>query len=211
MLCGKCGRVLREDAHFCMECGQPAAATRPPAPARTVRAGPSKPRAAIAAVGLLLLVAAGWLTLSQTGGRRGLRETFVSPPHIETISQGTFSMPARGLTSNKFAVPAGASNVVVAGQFDAGDGPGSEIEVYVLSDDAFVTWRNGYTTSTYYDSGKVSRGTIHATLPVDAGFYYLVFSNNVSPKTARTVQADVTLQYSRWAPDWFYRMKKEEF
>jgi hypothetical protein len=211
VLCSKCGRVLREDAHFCMECGQPATATGPPAPARTIRAGPSRPRATIAAAGFLILVAVGFLLLSQSGGRRGLREKFVSPPHIETISQGTFSMEPRGLTSNKFAVPAGASNVVVAGQFDAGDGPGNEIEVYVLSDDAFVTWRDGYSTSTYYDSGKVSRGIIRATLPVDAGYYYLVFSNKVSPKTARTVQADVTLQYSRWAPDWFYRMKKEEF
>jgi hypothetical protein len=201
---------MREDAHFCMECGQPATATGRPS-ARRIRAGPSRPRAAIAAVGFLMLVAVGFLLLSQTGGRRGLGEKFVSPPHIETISQGTFSMAARGLTSNKFAVPAGASNVVVAGQFDAGDGPGNEIEVYVLSDDAFVTWRDGYSTSTYYDSGKESRGIIRATLPVDAGSYYLVFSNKASLKTARTVQADVTLQYSRWAPDWFYRMKKEEF
>jgi hypothetical protein len=194
-----------------MECGQPAAATGPPAPARTVRAGRSLPRAAIAAVGMLMLAAVGLLMLSQTGGRPGLREKFVSPPHLESIRQGTFSMEARGLAASKFAVPAGASNVVVAGQFSAGDGPGNEIEVYVLSDDAFVTWRDGYSTSTYYESGKVSRGIIHATLPVDAGSYYLVFSNRGSPKTARTVQADVTLQYSRWAPDWFYRMKKEEF
>jgi hypothetical protein len=207
-LCSKCGRVQREDAHFCMECGQPATATGSPA-ARTVRASPSKHRTAIAVVGFLILAAAGWLTLSQTGGRRGLGEIFVSPPHIETIGEGTFSIRARGLTSNKFAVPSGASRVVVAGQFNAGQGPGKEIEVYVLSEDAFVAWRNGYSTSTYYDSGKVSRGIIHANLPVDSGSYYLVFSNDVSGKTPRTVQADVTLQYSRWAPDWFYRMKQE--
>ena len=209
MLCSKCGKILRENAHFCMECGQTVPGARPIA--TSAKALPaSEPKSRVVVWIVVLLVGGGiwWLASSDSADVQRLREKYFSPPHIESLSEKTFSIGPHGLASNKFTIPAGASNVSVTGHFETAGRPGDEIEALVLSDEAFVTWRNGYSTSSYYDSGKVLQGNIRATMPDDAGTYYLVFTNNVPGKSARTVQADVTLQYSRWAPDWFYRMKE---
>ena len=207
MRCSKCGKILRDDAHFCMDCGQTVAARRPAAIPDTARSAPARPRIAIWILACLVGLGIWWAASSDRAELQRLRETYVAPPHAETLSENAFSIHARGFVSNKFTIPSGASNVVVTGQFRVKGNAGDEIEVYVLSDEAFVTWRNGYSTSTYYDSGKVLQGHLQAALPDDAGTYYLVFSNLVSARTARAVQADVTLQYRRWGPDWLYRMK----
>ena len=207
MRCSKCGKNLRDDAHFCMDCGHSLAGARPAADPRTSSSHPTRPRIAIWIVAGLVGLGIWWAWSDRAGLER-LRETYVAPPHGESLGEKTFSINPRGFVSNKFTVPSGASNVVVTGQFGVKGHAGDEIEVYVLSDEAFVTWRNGYSTSTYYDSGKVLHGNLQATLPDDAGAYYLVFSNQISVGKAKAVQADVTLQYRRWGPDWFYRMKE---
>jgi hypothetical protein len=191
-----------------MECGQTVARTRPAAIRRTPKSSQPTSRIAIWMFALLGVLAIFWATSGNRVDVQRLREKYLAPPHAESLGEKAFSISARGFASNKFTIPSGASNVLVIGQFGVTGNSGDEIEVYVLSDEAFVTWRNGYSTSTYYDSGKVLRGNLHAVLPDDDGTYYLVFSNNVSRNTAKTVRADVSLQYRRWAPDWFYRMKE---
>lgn len=154
----------------------------------------------------MVLVAIWWAATSDSTTAQQLRE-LATGAHTEAITEKPFSVNAHSFSSYKFTVPSGAVNVFVSGQFSATSGPGNEVEVYVLSDDAFVTWRNGYAISPYYDSGKVSQGAIHAMLPLGAGTYYLVFSNNFSVKTAKAVQADVTLHYNTWWPDWLFHIK----
>ena len=83
----------------------------------------------------------------------------------------------------------------------------NNIEVSVLSEPAFTIWQNGYATSTIYESGRVAQGTVQADVPAGAGIYYLVFSNKLSPKTPKTVHANVLLRYKSWLPEWFRRMK----
>ena len=78
-------------------------------------------------------------------------------------------------------------------------GTAHEVEVFVLSDDAFANWQSGY-SSAYYSSGKVTQGEITADLPSGGGAYYLVFNNNFSPRTSKAVQAAATLHYKRWWP-----------
>jgi hypothetical protein len=47
----------------------------------------------------------------------------------------------------------------------------------VLTDTAFVVWRDGYATGSFYESGRTAGGTISANLPPGEGRYCLVFSN----------------------------------
>jgi hypothetical protein len=84
----------------------------------------------------------------------------------------------------------------------------NSIEAYVLTDSAFVVWRNGYSTGTRYESGKVSQGSIDAALPAGSGIYYLVFSNRFSQRTDKNVHAVVLLHYQTWMPEWLLRMKE---
>jgi hypothetical protein len=200
VLCSQCAEILPDDARFCLKCGQPvdhtaasAISTTGPATTRTAKPPRArrKPRSAIWVFLLVVLVAIWWAATSDSTTAQQLRE-LATGAHTEAITEKPFSVNAHSFSSYKFTVPSGAVNVFVSGQFSATSGPGNEGEVYVLSD---------------YDSGKVSQGAIHAMLPLGAGTYYLVFSNNFSVKTAKAVQADVTLHYNTWWPDWLFHIK----
>jgi hypothetical protein len=91
---------------------------------------------------------------------------------------------------------------------DANNDTEKGIEVYVLSEPAFTVWQNGYATSSVYESGRVSEGTVQAELPTGAGIYYLVFSNKSSARMAKSVSATALLRYKSWVPDWFRRFKE---
>lgn len=86
----------------------------------------------------------------------------------------------------------------------------SGVQVYVLTDAAFTVWQNGYATSSLYDSGLVSVGTVQADIPAGAGVYYLVFSNKAALRSAKSIHATVLLRYKSWLPQWF-RSLKERF
>jgi hypothetical protein len=177
------------------------AAKKKPAPVRR-RSG----MAMLLLVILVLLLVVWWTSTSSTTMAQQIREV-VSGAHTEAITERTLAVGAHSYSSFKFSVPPGAVHVVVSGQFTAKDSTGNEIQAFVLSDDAFVTWRNGYAISPYYDSGKVLQGNIRAELPVGEGTYYFVFNNNFSPKAAKTVQTEVSLHYNTWWPDWIFHLK----
>ena len=119
-------------------------------------------------------------------------------PHTESVIDKNFSVGAQSFSSYKINVPKGASGVKLSGQF--GTSSSGDIEVYLLTDDAFVDWRNGFATRTFYDSGRVAEGKFEAELPRGAGAYYLIFSNKFSRRQAATVQASATLHYHLWWP-----------
>lgn len=81
----------------------------------------------------------------------------------------------------------------VAGRFRAQGGSGNDIEVFILDEDGFENYRNGHRVQTYYNSGRITVGTINVTL--GAGSYYLVFNNSFSTVSNKAVNARVELQY----------------
>ncbi len=58
---------------------------------------------------------------------------------------------------------------------------------------AFTAFRRS--TDTYYNSGRATQKSVHATLPSGTGTYYLVFNNNFSLVSPKAIQASVTLRY----------------
>lgn len=94
-----------------------------------------------------------------------------------------------------FAVSSGAPSGAENGQ-NSNDG----IEVYVMSDSAFAVWQNGYAANYVYDSGRESQGNVDVQLPDEGGIYYLVFSNKLSARNAKRVNADIVLRYKSWMP-----------
>lgn len=81
----------------------------------------------------------------------------------------------------------------VAGRFRAQGGSGNDVEVYILDEDGFENYKNGHRTQTYYNSGRVTVGTINVTL--GSGRYYLVFNNSFSTVSNKAVNARIELQY----------------
>jgi len=149
-----------------------------------------------------------WATSGDIPAAQQLQKLFTTS-QTEAIIPATLSVNPHSFSAYKFTVPASASNVVVSGEFKATGGSTNEVEVHVLADAAFAAWQSGYSTNTYYSSGRVSQGDINAVLPPGAGTYYVVFNNKFSPRMAKSVQADVNLRYSRWLPDWMLKLKEQ--
>jgi len=179
---------------------------------------------------VVLFGAIVWVISSESPFAQSVQE-FVGWKHDQTILDSPFSVGPHTFRYYKFSLPEGSVNVAIVGQFSAtaeannnGNRKGKDavdkdkdkdkekdsdgnIEVYVLTEPAFTVWQNGYATSSVYESGKVSIGTVQADIPAGAGIYYLVFSNKSSPKTPKDIHATVLLRYKSWLPEWFRRMK----
>jgi zinc-ribbon domain len=229
--CAKCGAPLVEGAQFCSNCGKPVSIAAKKTPAQEfagiVDAIPQLParRHHVGRKGLWVLLAlfvAGivWTAVSDNPFAQGIQEV-VGWKHDQSILENPFSVSAHSFRYYKFALPEGSMNVSVVGQFtaaadkrntnvkdkDKDKDSDNDIEVYVLSEPAFTVWQNGYATSSVYNSGRVSEGSLESDLPAGAGIYYLVFNNRFAPKTAKTVNATVLLRYKSWLPESFRRAK----
>ncbi|HEV2732255.1 MAG TPA: hypothetical protein VGV15_19665 [Terriglobales bacterium] len=192
-----------------MVAGNSSAAAAPalvpmPAPARRR----SKPKPALWLT-IFMLPAIAWVVNSNSSAAQQLRE-FITMSHIETITEGDFPVKPHSFSSFKFKVPPGTIRVSVNGQFSIG-GSSKDMEVYVLTDEAFAAWQSGYSTDTYYDSGKAVQGEINGTLPSGGGTYYLLFKNDSSLRTGKEVHAVASLHYNRWFPEWLLRFKEKIF
>jgi len=225
--CSKCGATLPDEAQFCLKCGKPVSSP-PKEPAKieetVVEVAPprvKKHRIVLWVLLGLILVGILWAATSDNPFAQGLQDV-IGWKHDQSILQTPFSVTARNFRYYKFDLPEGSINVSIVGQFTSttadkkaaaakssnADGEDNDVEVYVLSEPAFAVWQNGYATSSVYESGRVSQGSMQAELPAGAGVYYLIFSNKFSPKSAKNVNATVLLRYKSWLPESLRKMKE---
>lgn len=230
LACSKCGATLPDDAQFCLKCGKPVSSTPREDPVVEVipppKTPPKRKRRGFLWISLaLFLILLAWVATSDNPFAQGIQE-LVGWKHDQTVLQIPFTVAAHNIRFYKFALPEGSLHVSIVGQFscspeshvangknagknkDKVDDADGTIEVYVLSEAAFTVWQQGYATSSVYESGRVSQGTLQAELPAGAGIYYLVFSNKFSPKTAKAVNASALLRYKSWVPGWFRSFKE---
>lgn len=215
---------MPDGAQVCPKCGNPVALPPKEVPVVELPATSTPPprhksRRRIFLWLFLAVIAATtvWVIGSDDPYAQGIQE-FVGWKHDQTILETPFSVTAHNFRYYKFALPEGSTNVTIMGQFtvspdttkahkspekDAEDA----IEVYVLSEASFAVWQNGYATSSVYESGKVSQGTVQSELPAGAGVYYLVFSNKFAARNAKNVNATFLLRYKSWLPEWFRSLK----
>jgi ribosomal protein L40E len=227
-VCSKCGTGLPEGSQFCLKCGQPVRAEPnteelatvhfTPAP-ENVKPARTRSKPPFLLIGLVLVLAGlvGWIAYSDNPTAQELRDD-ITGARTQTIIETPFSVKPHTFSYYEISVPPGAVEVTVTGNFNAAGSAtkdrdkdknaGNDVEVYVLTDTAFVAWRDGFSTGSYYESGRTARGTIRATLPSGAGHYYLVFSNNFSPRTAKNVETTVLLHYRALLSDSLTRLRE---
>jgi hypothetical protein len=140
-----------------------------------------------------------WLTTTDNALFPLIKQNLTTA-HAETISDGSVAIKPHGFTTYKINVPEGAIDVNITGQFDASGRNEDDVEAYVLTEAEFVFWQGGYSTSPFYDSGKVARAEIQASLPSRPGSYYMVFSNRPS-RIEKTIHVNAVLRYDTWLPD----------
>ena len=231
--CSKCGASLPDDAGFCLKCGKPVSSPAKgavPAPGVEVlppsipRPKPKRSRGLLFFLLVMLLI--GLIVLTATSNSPVAQEVqeMAGWKHDQIILDTPFTVGPHTFRYYKFTLPEGSVNVAIVGQFssessnpttprkskekDSDKDVDAGIEVFVLTDEAFTVWQNGYATSSVYESGKVPTGTVQADIPAGAGVYYLVFSNKSSPKTPKSVHATVLLRYKSWLPESLRKMKE---
>ena len=224
---------MPDEAEFCLKCGK---AVSLPAKSVSGVAGvevlspqlprPKAKRSRGLLFFLLVILFIGVAVLVGTSDHPVAQEIqeMVGWKHDQVILDTPFTVGPHTFRYYKFTLPEGSVNVAIMGQF-ASESPNtaarkkdkdsdkekendSGIEVFVLTDEAFTVWQNGYATSSVYESGKVPTGAVRADIPAGAGVYYLVFSNKTSPKTPKNVQATVLLRYKSWLPESFRKLKE---
>jgi hypothetical protein len=224
--CLKCGKSVSSPAKNAV--AAPGVEVLPPALSRPK---PKRSRGLLAFLLVILFLGVMVLVATSDSPMAQQVQEIAGWKHDQIILDAPFTVGPHTFRYYKFALPEGSVNVAIMGQFTA-DNPTpvahknvaqrnkdtkdsdkdkeneSGIEVFVLTDEAFTVWQNGYATSSVYESDKVPMGTVQADLPAGAGVYYLVFSNKLSQKTLRNVHATVLLRYKSWLPDSLRKMKE---
>jgi hypothetical protein len=211
MFCRFCGYSLPGDSKFCNSCGK--ALTSAPLPSTTETAAapavtpvkPAQPKAKSPArvgsfiIGMLLIAGVLWWAMNKPdagSSRPSTLRQLVAQPRTDVVSNAEFALSAAQYRYIRFEVPQNASVVRLEGTFSASGGAGNDVEAYVFSNDDFVNWQNRHPVRTFYNSGRVTQGTLDVTLPAIAGTYYLVFNNNFSLLSAKTVQTSIRLHFN---------------
>jgi ribosomal protein L40E len=227
-ICSKCGTSLPADTSSCLKCGQPVmpranseALSRAVAEASAFLRFRRQSRILVWSLAAVLLAALLWVATSQNPAAQEVQE-FVHWSQVQTIVDGQAAVNPGSFWSHEFTVPAGALDVSITGEFRASAvdsrHAGSKVtetakshdngvEVYVLTNSAFVVWSGGYSSDALYQSGSTAGDIIDASLPGGAGVYHLVFSNRPSP-SGKTVHATVLLRYKSGWPNAILRLKE---
>jgi hypothetical protein len=160
---------------------------------------------------LVILVAlVGWVAYMAISSSSQNRPTpsNSSPPSVHTpitqpltlsLSEKAFTIGSGQYRYFKFTIPPQSSEIEVQGRFEASGGSGNDVEVIVLTEDAFTNWQNHHSVPTFYNSGRVTVGTVDAHLPStgNPATYYLIFNNAFSVLSNKAVSADIAVHYNR--------------
>ena len=163
---------------------------------------------------LLALFAAAilWVALGQDSCAQGTRALLGRKPD-QSVLNSSFQVFPHSFRYYKFSLPAGSKNMALIGHFSASvpagnSSPGNTqrsrqsangaVEVYVLTEPAFESWRKAESPRTIYQSGRVSEQNVRQNLPAGDGVYYLVFSNRFDSASAKKVTAALSLHSTSW-------------
>ena len=227
MFCTECGSQVSDGTKFCHQCGkaigtstavtgasagtavQMSPESRPiNSPSTPIQKTSWNSRTAFL---LILLGVLGWLLYSVTHQNQPqIKRAFSIPAPVSTpvtepvtvsLGEKAFTIPAGRYMYFKFTIPPRSSAIEMTGRFEATGGSGNDVEVVVLNEDEFTNWQNHHSVPTYYNSGKVTVGTLQSRLPsTSAGestTYYLIFNNAFSVFSNKAVSTDITLHYDR--------------
>ena len=151
---------------------------------------------------LLILVIAGvigivWVSRSSMQrASEPYAPSVIATKHTEKIGSSTFVVAAGKVFY--FRIPINdVRDIRIAGHFLALGGQGNDIDVVLADEPNFGLWMDGQQAKVYYQSGRATSGDIDVQLPALNATYYLAFNNRFSVLSAKTINADLNLYYSK--------------
>ncbi len=113
----------------------------------------------------------------------------------KTIATGTLVVAPGGSRDIGFYVDFGTYRPRVTGSFHASGGA-NDIEVFIVNDEDYNTWRTGRAIKPIYNSKPTTAGEIDVLLPT-TGHLYLVL-NNTYASAQKWVEANIYVEW--WVP-----------
>jgi hypothetical protein len=225
MFCPQCGFDLgNQPTNFCQKCGKPSSQSQSDGSSFTATAAARAPerntlphsppapashggRYVLFAVLALVLLFAMWSIANSPNATRSNNEFIrqmatrqITQPVTVNIINGPIAIAPSQAMSYHFTVLPRSQYVQIEGSFEASGGSGNDVEVYVLDDDGFVNWQNGHSTTTFYNSGKVTRGTLNVVLPATSSqpvTYHVIFNNKFSLVSNKVVSGAIAAHFVR--------------
>jgi hypothetical protein len=114
--------------------------------------------------------------------------------HNVIVVNDVISVGAGSYHSYRVTVTSEMEAARVVGRFTASGGSGNDIVVLVMGSEAYTNFCNGHQVNVYYNSGQVTTGTIDVS-NLEPGTYHIVFSNQFSSVTTKSVSAQVAFVY----------------
>jgi hypothetical protein len=186
MFCPTCGAQNPDGFRYCNVCGKdPKTAIQPTTTAKSKE----EPRVEShtlrnLAIGVIVVVI-GLVVLNnlRTSGAPGISTREALTPESFQVGPGqiqyfTFTLSGSGR---------------VTGRFEATGGTGNDIEAAIMTADEFENWKNGHQARVFYQSGKVTVGTVNTVLA--PGTYILAFNNRFSMLTAKNISSTLVVNH----------------
>jgi zinc-ribbon domain len=139
--CPSCGKAVAAEARFCPSCGATLSIQQPPPPGYTPAPGyptyqaPYQPTPKKSNTTLIIVVVViAVVVVAAIVGVLALGALFtaVNTRHSQTLVNQTVTVQPGQYNYYEFAVPSGATSVIVNGTFTASGGSGNDIQVLIF-------------------------------------------------------------------------------
>jgi hypothetical protein len=182
MYCPRCGKLLPDDAAFCLSCGNPTSHVRPSPPPVHSR---SSNKGVWIVGGIFITLILVVLSLHQPkyfdDGRplpqpaRPLAPSMlVTVPHAQKLFSGSIAVNPHSMYWVGFTVDPRMKNVIVSGHFQAYGGTANDTQTVICSEEDFINFRNGHQTQVFYNSGKTTAGNVSTVSSFSSSVSWLV-------------------------------------
>jgi hypothetical protein len=115
------------------------------------------------------------------------------------ILDGTVAVDNAGYKCDTVVIGDTLNHPKLEGEFTvSGSGTNPDIRISVKNGTNYRNWLVGNTSSSYYNSGETTEGTIDASLPSMKGdTYYVIYDNRFDPFRDKDVYRRIDLKYQQ--------------